>query len=148
SAAVALAAALGTQVWSTAALALWSDTWGILLLGVVVWVLLVHEARGRPLPAATLATLVAWMYIVRPTNALVVVAVGAYVLLRDRWALWRYVAAGGVWLAVLISYAWVHFHRPLPGYYLERWLTFDRFWMPLAAHLLSPNRGLFVYVPV
>ena len=34
----ALVGALGTQVWSTAALALWSDTCGILLLGGVVWI--------------------------------------------------------------------------------------------------------------
>jgi len=36
----------------------------------------------------------------------------------------------------------------LPSYYLERWLTFERFWKPLAAHLVSPGRGLLVYVPI
>ena len=54
----ALVGALGTQVWSTASLVLWSETWSVLLLGVVVWMLLAHEARGRPLHAPWLATLV------------------------------------------------------------------------------------------
>ena len=144
----ALVGALGTQVWSTAALALWSDTWGILLLGGVIWILLAHEARGRPLPGAVLATLVAWMFIVRPTNALVVVGVGGYLFVRDRRSWWRYLVVGGTWLVALVAFSSIHFHLPLPGFYLERFLTFERFWMPLAAHLVSPGRGLLVYVPV
>jgi hypothetical protein len=144
----ALVGALGTQVWSTAALALWSDTWGILLLGVVVWMLLAHEVLGRPLRGAVLATLVAWMYIVRPTYALVVGGVGAYVFVRDRRSWWRYLVTGGGWLAALALYSWIHYHRPLPTFYGERFLTFERFWKPLAAHVVSPNRGLLVYVPV
>jgi hypothetical protein len=144
----ALVAALGTQVWSTAALALWSDTWGILLLGIIVWMLLAHEAHGRPLRAPMLATLAAWTYIVRPTNVLVVIALGAYLSVRDRRNLWSYLAVGGTWLAALIAYSWVHFHRPLPSYYVGTGMTFERFWAPLAAHLVSPGRGLFVYVPI
>ena len=143
----ALVGALGTQVW-TAALALWSDTWGILLLGGVVFILLAHEAQGRPLPGAVLATLVAWMYIARPTNALVVVGVGGYLFVRDRRSWWRYVVVGGAWLAAFVMYSWIHYQRPLPDFYLERFLTFERFWKPLAAHLVSPGRGLLVYVPV
>jgi hypothetical protein len=144
----ALVGALGTQVWTTAALALWSDTWGIFLLGAVVWMLLAHEAHARPLRARLLATLVAWMYIVRPTNVLVVIAVGVYLFARDRRRLRSYLVVGGLWLAALIAYSWVHFHRPLPNYYMARQMTFERFWTPLAAHLVSPGRGLFVYVPV
>jgi hypothetical protein len=144
----ALVGALGTQVWSGAALALGSDTWGILLLGGVVWILLAHEAQGRPLPGAMLATLASWMYIVRPANAPVVLAVAVYLFVRDRWNWWRYLVVGGAWLATLVAYSWIHFQRPLPSYYLERWLTFDRFWKPLAAHLVSPGRGLLVCVPV
>ena len=145
---VALVGALGTQVWSTAALALWSDTWGIFLLGTVVWMLVAHETHGRRLHTPTLATLVAWMYIVRPTNALVVVAVGVYLCLRRPRSVLPYVAVGSLWLAGFLAYSWVHFHRPLPSYYTVGGLTFERFWAPLAANLVSPGRGLFVYVPV
>jgi hypothetical protein len=144
----AVVGALGTQVWSTAALALWSDTWGIFLLGAVVWMLLAHEARGRPLHAPILATLVAFMYIVRPTYALVVIAVGAYLGFRRPASVLPYGAVGLAWLAGFIGYSWIHFHRALPRYYVNAGLTFDRFWTPLAANLVSPGRGLFVYVPI
>src|SRR2546425_981703 len=142
--AAALVGTFGTQVWSTAALALWSDTWGILLLGAVVWMLLAHEALGRPLYPPLLATLVTWMYIVRPTNVLVVLAVGVYLFLRDRWSVVSYLVVGGSWLSVFVGFSWAHFHRPLPSYYMRQDITFERFWKPLAAHLLSPGRGLFV----
>jgi hypothetical protein len=145
---VALVGALGTQIWSTASRALWSDTWGVFLLGVVVFVLLRHEARGRPLRPALLATLAAWMYVVRPPNAIVVVALAVYLVAVDRRALVVYLATGAGWLFALVTYSEIHFSRPLPSYYAERWLTFERFWKPLAAHLISPGRGLFVYVPV
>jgi hypothetical protein len=144
----ALVGALGTQVWSTAALALWSDTWGIFLLGVAVWMLLAHEAQGLRLRGPWIATVVAGMYIVRPTNVLVVIAVGVYLAARDRRSLPPYLVVGGAWLAALLAYSWVHFHRPLPSYYAGRDVTFERFWTPLAAHLVSPGRGLFVFVPV
>jgi hypothetical protein len=146
--AAALVGALGTQVWSTAALALWSDTWGIFLLGTLVWVLLAREARGRTLHGSILATLVAWMYIVRPTNAIVVVAVGVYLLVRQPRSVRSYVAVGGAWLAGFVAYSWVHFHHLLPTYYTHTGLTFEHFWGPLAANLVSPGRGLFVYVPI
>ena len=145
--AAALAGALGTQVWSTAALALWSHTWGLLLLGAVVWMLLAHEAHRRPFHGPMLATLVAWMYLVRPTSVLVIIAVGAYLLVRDRWTLPSYLLVGGAWLAALIGYSWVNFRCVLPSYYVGNGMTFEQFWAPLAANLVSPGRGLLVYVP-
>ena len=58
SAVVALGGALGTQVYSTASRALWSETWGIFLLGIVVLLLLAHETGKRslnPHPARNVA---------------------------------------------------------------------------------------------
>src|SRR5262245_48478551 len=34
---VAYGSAFGTQIWSTASRALWSDTWGIFILGLIIW---------------------------------------------------------------------------------------------------------------
>lgn len=48
---LSLGTALGTQIWSTASRALWSDTWGIFLLGFVVLSLVAQELgiyRLRP----------------------------------------------------------------------------------------------------
>ena len=75
SVAAALGAAFGTQVYSTASRAMWSDTWGILLLGVVVFLLLRDETKGRGLSPVWLASLLAWTYFVRPTFAVHIAAV-------------------------------------------------------------------------
>lgn len=145
---VAVVAAFGTQLWSTASRALWSDTWGIFLLGLVVWMLLAHETKHRPLRGWLVASLVAALYIVRPTNAIAVLGVAAYVAMFARGQLLVFLATGAAWLFAFVTYSEVQFARPLPAYYAERWLTFAQFWKPLAAHLVSPSRGFFVFVPV
>src|SRR4029079_10614010 len=66
---VSLGGALGTQVYSTASRALWSHTWGILLLGIVVFLLLRLEARQRAVHPVLLASLLSWLYFIRPTFA-------------------------------------------------------------------------------
>src|SRR5229473_297281 len=59
---IAFGTALGTQVLSTASRGLWSDTWGILLVGLVVYLLLAQESGRRPIRPMLLATLLAWSY--------------------------------------------------------------------------------------
>lgn len=145
---VALGAALGTQVWSTASRGLWSHTWGVLLLGVVVHLLLAR-AGGRPgLSPGWLGTLVAWSYLVRPTHSIAVAAVTAHVFCFHRRTFAPYVAAGGLWLTALVAYSWHHFGRAWPGYFAPGRLDFQSFWIALPGHLVSPSRGLFVFVPV
>lgn len=148
SALIALAGALGTQVWSTASRALWSDTWAIFLLGMVVLILLRQEIRGRAASPVLLASLLAWMYFVRPTNSVSILAVTIYLLLFHR-PLWpRYTATGALWLAGFIAYSWSNFGQLLPNYFAANRLSFQSFWTAFAGNLLSPSRGLLVYVPV
>lgn len=144
---VALAGALGTQIWSTASRGLWSDTWAILLLGFVILMLLWQESGRRPLNPVVLATLLAWMYFVRPTNALVVITVTAYVLLFFRRKFVLYAITGAAWGAGFVAYSWYHFGHLLPGYYTTNRLSTEVFWTALAGNFLSPSRGLLVYVP-
>ena len=94
SAVIALGGALGTQVYSTASRALWSETWGILLLGVVIFMLLAHESGKRHLSPILLATLLSWMYFVRPTFAVPIVAISIYLFLFHRALLLRYAITG------------------------------------------------------
>ncbi len=91
SALIAFSVALGTQVLSTASRGLWSDTWGILLVGFVVYLLLAHECGRRQLRPMLLATLLAWSYFVRPTNSLAVMAVTAYIFFFYRSLFVRYI---------------------------------------------------------
>jgi hypothetical protein len=148
SAAAALGAAFGTQVYSTASRALWSDTWGILLLGVVVLLLLRNEVKGRGLSPVLLASLLAWTYFVRPTFSVHITMVSVYVFISHRRTFLPYALTGLAWLALFVCYSWLHFGRPLPSYYSASRLEFGSFWEALAGNLVSPARGLLVYVPI
>ncbi|HWT02204.1 MAG TPA: hypothetical protein VN256_18275 [Pyrinomonadaceae bacterium] len=140
--------ALGTQVYSTASRALWSDTWGILLLGLVVFLLLRKEAAGRGLNPVLLASLLAWTYFVRPTFSVHIAAVSVYLFVFHRRLFLPYALTGAAWLVLFVSYSWFHFGKLLPSYYNANRLEFDSFWEALAGNLISPARGLLVYVPV
>jgi hypothetical protein len=148
SVAIALGSAFGTQMWSTASRALWTETWGILLLGIVVWTLFRSETLERRLNPMLLGTLLAWTYFVRPTNAVPILAISVYVFLYHRQLFVRYVITGIVWLALFVAYSWYHFHQLLPQYYLANRLAFKEAWVALPGNLISPSRGLLVFVPV
>jgi hypothetical protein len=143
----AAGAALGTQVYSTASRALWSDTWGILLLAVAIFMLLAHEVGRRPLNPVLLASVLSWAYFVRPTYAVPVAAVTLYVFIFQRKLLIRYSLTGAAWLAGFILFSWTHYHHLVPAYYRAGRLQFALFWTALAGNLISPARGLLVFVP-
>lgn len=145
---VALGAALGTQVWSTATRALWSETWGTLLVGIVILMIVRHELGLHRLRPVLLASLMAWMYFVRPTNSIPILAVSIYLLLFERKIFSWYVITGLVWLAGFVAYSWYHFHDWLPHYYLYAQFGLSTFWVALAGNLISPSRGLLIFVPV
>ena len=145
---VALGGALGTQVYSTASRAMWSHTWGILLLGIVAFLLLRLEARQRGPSPVLLASLLSWLYFIRPTFAVSILAVSAYLLLYRRGLFPRYAVTGALWLTVFVLYSWAHFGQTLPSYYLVSRLGPDHFLKALAANLISPSRGLLIYVPI
>ncbi|MBD0325087.1 MAG: hypothetical protein ICV68_01570 [Pyrinomonadaceae bacterium] len=148
SACLAIGATLGTQIWSTASRAMWTDTWGILLLGIVILMLVAHETRRRTLNPIWLATLLSWTYFVRPTNAIHILAITAYLLIYHRRLFIPYALTGALWFAGFVFYSWHNFRQLLPSYYQSSRLNFSVFWTALAGNLISPARGLLVYVPV
>ena len=148
SAIIALGGALGTQVYSTASRALWSETWGIFLLGIVVYFLLAHDLRRRELSPLLLATFLAWSYFVRPTFAVHIAAITVYLLIFYRPLFLKYAITGAAWFGGFVIYSWIHFHRVVPSYYQPSRLQFQVFWTALAGNLISPARGVLIYVPV
>jgi hypothetical protein len=148
SAVIALGGAFGTQVWSTASRAMWSHTWGILLLGIVVYMLLAQETGKRKLRPVLLATLLSWMYFVRPSNSIFIAAISVYIFLYYRRLLVPYIITGALWLVGFVFYSWQHFGRALPNYYRANRLKFDAFPVAFPGNLVSPARGLLVYAPV
>lgn len=144
---VAFGGALGTQVYSTASRALWSETWGILLLGVVIFLLLRSETSKQRFNPILLASLLSWMYFVRPTFSVHIIAVTIYLFIYHRRLILSFVITGAAWLALFLLYSWSQFGQLLPNYYRASRLQFDTFWEALAGNLISPARGVLIYVP-
>ena len=144
---VALGASMGSQILSTASRGLWAHTWEIFVLGLIAHSLLGAEQRDSRIRPVWLATLVAWTYYVRPTGAVAIVSVSLYVCWVHREDLIAYGAVLGVWLAAFVAYSWSVFGTIVPPYYMASRLQFREMLKPLAVNLLSPGRGLFVFVP-
>ena len=113
---VALSVGFGTQVWSVATRGLWSHTWLILLGTIAGWTILRAEIQRRDIPAIFLATILAWMYFVRPTAAIPILCVLCYLCVYHRKALGTFAVTGGLWLGAFVTYSWFTFHEILPGY--------------------------------
>jgi len=148
SAIIAMGSAFGTQMWSTASRAMWTETWAILLMGIVLWMLFRSQRLARQLNPLVLATLLAWTYFVRPTNAVAIVGISVWIFLVHRELFVRYALTGAVWLGLFIAYSWHHFHQILPQYYLANRLAFKEAAVALPGNLISPSRGLLVFLPV
>lgn len=143
---LALGGAFSTQIWSAASRALWSHTWEILLLGLAIYMLLAQEerhVRGRPI---VLATLLSWAYFVRPTSSIPIMAISAYMLIFRRKEFAALAITGAAWFVLFVAYSWKVWGQALPEYYLFH-LSSEHLWEALAGDLISPSRGLFVYVP-
>jgi hypothetical protein len=154
---IALGGALGTQVWSTASRVLWSHTWGLLLLGLVVLLLLAEDRGHIRVNPLLLASLLAWMYSVRPVHSVAIVTVSVYmVLYKYDWKSFAwYVCTGMAWLLAFVAYSYHTFGTVLPRYYLQRGFilgarldVLKAYVLRAAGHLASPSRGLLVYLPI
>ena len=145
---VAVGAGFGTQILSTASRALWSETWSALLIGIVVY-WLARDAVGRKkINPYALASVLAWTYFVRPTNAVTIALVSGYLWLYRRELFARYVLVGAAWGALFVGYSEYHFGQLLPNYYLANRLNFAQAAQALPGNFISPARGVLVYAPV
>ena len=147
---IAAAMALGTTIWSIASRSMWIHTWGIFVLGLVVWLVARAELR-RSLHPVLLATCLSWLYFIRPSFALSIIGVSVYVFIRYRRAFVTLVLTGAAWLAAFLGYSYYHFGHLLPHYYQTQpyMMNFGAsFWDGLSGTLVSPSRGLFIYSPM
>lgn len=146
---VALGTALGTQIWSTASRALWSHTWAILLGALSLLLLLYRERRSSQWSAAVLATTLSWAVFVRPSFALLAILVAVHVGLRQRKQFIVFMGVAFLWILVLYAYSRYHFHTRLPSYYIPHRILGQGFRpQRVLGNLISPSRGLLIYVPV
>jgi hypothetical protein len=142
---IALGAAFGTSIWSSASRTLWPQTWAVLLITIGIWILL--SGNTRPF---LLGTVLAWACLVRPQVIPDVAAITGYVLARyERPFFWRYVAAGVLWTIPVCAMMWFYTGGFFSALYHPGMLDFpDQFWQRLYGVLFSPSRGLMVFSPI
>ncbi len=150
SAIIAIGAGLGTSMWSTASRGMWAHTWEMMLGGVVVYLLLAGVAQRTSIGPVLLATLLSWMFFVRPVGAIPALAIGVYILICRPRELPAYLITGGLWLAAFVTYSMRIFGTMVPFYYLSNdpHSMGIHFMQGLYGILLSPSRGIFIYSPV
>lgn len=139
--------AFGTNTWMISSQALWQHGSGELL---IVLALLIVVAPGSPLRTALLGAVCVVMAANRPPDALIA---GAIILFtfwsRRRQALWLF-AGAAIPMAALLYYNLGFIGHVAGGYALARTdvkTFFKLTWSGLAALLVSPARGLFVFSP-
>lgn len=145
---VTLGGALGTQIWSTASRAMFTDTWAVLLLGLVIYCLLANATRGKRLRPVLIASLLAWTYFAYPSYAIHIAAITGYLFFTfNRRQLIAYAVTGIAWAGGLVVYSWYNFGTLLPNYFRPGRLLFGKFWIALPGNLISPSRGFVIFVP-
>ena len=148
---LALLYGLASPAYFVGGRGLWQHTPSMLLLAIVIYMLL--RAEERPVLAAWAGLPVALSYTCRPTDALFVIVFTAYVAVRHRrYLIWYLLAAAPV-AAAFVAYNLSVYHYIFSPYYRSSLDGFSpRYWpklaVGLAGNLVSPSRGLFVYVPV
>ncbi len=146
---VAAGGAFGTEVWSTASRGMWEHTWEILLGGIVAYLLLRNaEDENAPLRPILLATLLSWMFFVRPTGAVPIFFISGYILLVRPRRFVHYALTGALWLVVFM-WIWMRtYGTPFAAYYAPDRNTLSVLGIGLYCNLISPSRGVLVYCPV
>lgn len=145
----ALILAFGTSMWSTASRALWQHGPSVVLGLAALYLALASPQRHRTLLWTGL--LLAFAYLVRPTNSVSFALFGLYYFRTQPRKAWAY-AVGA--LAILLPYVAMNlglYGDIFPPYSYQ---LFERLAKPgaiseaLVGTLFSPNRGLFIWTPV
>jgi hypothetical protein len=86
---------------------------------------------------------------VKPTYSIPIVGVSSYIAIAHRARFPAYLGSGAFWAAGFLAYSWSHFGVPLPHYYqMGSQLTATLLGRGLLVNLISPSRGLLVFVPI
>ena len=155
---VAITYGLGTCVWSISSQALWQHGPNGFFLALGTFLLTRIERGWRYGAFCGLAYGAA--VLCRPTSALVVIAVGGYLLITNRKALVAFILAGLPLAAAVGAYNTYYMGKPYEfgqgkaGHIVakaktgseELWQT--PLWKGAAGLMVSPSRGLLIYSPV
>ena len=143
--ALTLLFAFGTTQLSIASRNLMQHGLSILLLSIAILIALL--ARDRPRRICWAAIPLAVSFTIRPSNCIAVAVFTLYVAAHHRRELLRYLACAAPVAAIFFAYNLGVLGRPIPRYFVNSPIPYPPL-EGLAMNLVSPGRGLFVYVPV
>ena len=149
---VALVFAFGTSAWSTSSRPLWQHGPAMLFCCLALLAaarLANRETPGRLLPLA-LGASAATAFVMRPTTALIIMALGVWLLVWHRRSVGWAVLGGLPVAAVFVAVSMANYGSLLPGYYQPTSVDTSRIPDPVQAffgNLVSPARGLLVFSP-
>lgn len=149
---VAAIFAFCTPAWSTASRGLWQHGPSMLMLALAL--LLAILAEKRPGLIRFLGLPLALSFWIRPTNAVPILVFSVFVLLRHRKHFLSYMLWSAPLAALFVGYSLAIYGTLIPPYYwlyrvaANSLLFHSRLGEALAGNLISPSRGLFLYVPV
>ena len=139
--------ALGTQVWSTASRTMWMH--GPSLLCLALALLLALRVRRAGEWCAALGATLALAYFVRPTNVVPLLVIGAWMCWNGRRQALRFASGAASVVAVFAVLNVVLYGRLLQPYFRASRIGVSATTVEaLLGNLVSPARGLFVFVPV
>ena len=147
--------ALGTQIYSTVSRAFWSHGWAVLLLAAGLYVLIARRPAIGRLTMIVAATLLSWSFFSRPTMSLSILAITALLFHRRERYLPTFVATGLAWATLLVWRSMTLFGTVLPDYFSQSNYQLGHEAAALVGNyptaalgtLVSPGRGLFIFVP-
>jgi hypothetical protein len=149
--AIAGLCAFATPAWSTASRGLWQHGPSMLLLALTLWLAVRAQRDARWIRFAGLPAALA--FYVRPTNVVWLGAITLFVFVRHRRHLWIYLLGMAPVVALFSA-----IDLSIYGHLLAPYSLVHRgnapglvpFPLPeaLAGNLVSPARGLFVFVPL
>ncbi len=140
---IAVIFAFGTSAWSTASRSLWQHGPSMLVLSLA----LLLQVRRRWAPAT--GALLAFGYVIRPTNAIALAAGAAWAGLGPRRRFAGFAVASAAVLAAFVLANRSIYGAVLPPYFRpQRIGASGTFLEALAADVISPARGLLVFSPV
>lgn len=136
-----------TSAWSTASRALWQHGPTMLMLSIALFLIL--SARGRPHLVQFASLPLAFSYVVRPTNSISIALLTIFIFSEYRKYFLRYV----LWsLSVVIPFLIFNYSiydSILSPYYIpQRIGASPHFLEAMAGNLISPGRGIFIFIPI
>lgn len=154
---VVLVFAFGSQIFSTISRPFWSHAWTTVLLAGALYLLVSPRLRDRGWSYVAISTLLCWAYFCRPPMSLAVIGVTLYVAFARRRVLGRFLVTGLFWAGLFAVYALQTYGTILPPYFfsshvqsgrLAGGLLLTSYPEAMVGTLVSPGRGLLVYVPI